>query len=59
MFDYKNMRKQLMEERRKNAELAQQLSKTRSDIDYLSMMADIDMEQDSEEEMEHGEFEEV
>ncbi len=59
MFDYKNMRKQLMEERRKNAELAQQLNKTRSDIDYLSMMADIDMEQDSEEEMEHGEFEEV
>lgn len=59
MFDYKNMRKQLIEERRKNAELAQQLSKTRSDIDYLSMMTDIDMEQDSEEEMEHGEFEEV
>lgn len=59
MFDYKNMRKQLIEERRKNAELAQQLSKTRSDIDYLSMMADIDMEQDSEEEMGHGEFEEV
>nr|DAN01671.1 MAG TPA: hypothetical protein [Caudoviricetes sp.] len=60
MFGIKTMREQLVEERRKNAALQAQVIKANSDIEYLAMMADIEMEQDDEqEEQNYGEEEQI
>ena len=48
MFDFKSTRKQLLEERRKNAQLMAKLNKTRADVEYLAMMTDVEMEDDSD-----------
>lgn len=48
MFCYKSTREQLLEEQRKSAQLKAQLLKTNADLEYLSMMADIEMEQEEE-----------
>lgn len=61
MFGIKTMREQLVEERRKNAALQAQIIKANSDIEYLAMMADIEMEQDDEQEEQqnYGEEEQI
>ena len=48
MFDFKSTRKQLLEERRKNAQLMAELNKTTADVEYLAMMTDVEMEDDSD-----------
>ena len=48
MFDFKSTRKQLLEERRKNAQLMAKLNKTTADVEYLAMMTDVEMEDDSD-----------
>ncbi len=45
MFEYKNIYKQLIEVRNKNAELAMKLDKTNADIEYIAMMTDVDLEE--------------
>ena len=44
MLKYKNIKEQLEEERRKNAALQAELIKKSSDIDYLAMMCDVELE---------------
>ena len=48
MFEYKNIYKQLIEVRNKNAELAMKLDKTNADIEYIAMMTDVDLEETEE-----------
>lgn len=57
MFGFISAREQLVKERQKNAALQAQVIKANSDIEYLAMMADIEMEQDDEQE-EHNYVEE-
>ena len=53
MFEYKNVYKQLIEMRNKNAELQAKLDKTNANVDYIAMMTDIDLEEtESEEDVE-------
>lgn len=52
MFGFKSTREQLLEERRKNAQLQAALDKTNSDVEYIAMMADIELEEDEEMEVE-------
>lgn len=49
MFQFKSTHRQLMDERRKNAQLTAQLIKVYADISYLAMMADVEMEDEQEE----------
>lgn len=51
MFGFIGAREQLVKERQRNAALQAQIAKTNSDIEYLAMMADIEMEQDDEQEV--------
>ena len=46
MFDFKSTRKQLLEERRKNAQLMAKLNKTTADVEYLAMMTEGEMDDD-------------
>jgi hypothetical protein len=55
MFGYKSTREQLLEERRKNAELQAKLTKTNADIEYIAMMTDVDIEDDEEQEVQDNE----
>ena len=48
MFRYKSIKEQLLEERRKSEELKAQNIKQQSDIDYLSMMNDVELETEEE-----------
>lgn len=48
MFEYKNIYKQLIEVRNKNAELQAKLDKTNANVDYIAMMTDIELEEESE-----------
>lgn len=60
MFGFISAREQLVKERQKNAALQAQVIKANSDIEYLAMMADIEMEQDDEqEEQNYGEEEQI
>lgn len=60
MFGFISAREQLVKERQKNAALQAQVIKANSDIEYLAMMADIEMEQDDEqEEHNYGEEEQI
>lgn len=52
MFGFKSTREQLLEERRKNAQLQAALDKTNSDVEYIAMMTDIELEDDEEMEVE-------
>ena len=47
MFDFKSTRKQLLEERRKNAQLTANLNRTTADVAYLAMMTDVEIEDDN------------
>lgn len=44
MFKYRPLKEQLIEERRKNAALKEQTEKNTSDIDYIAMMNDIELD---------------
>lgn len=59
MFGFLDARKQLIRERQKNAALEAQIAKANSDIEYLAMMTDIEMEQEEDEQevQDHGEEE--
>lgn len=44
MFKYTSLRDQLIEERNKNIALKAQADKNASDIDYIAMMSDIELD---------------
>ncbi len=44
MFKYKSVSQQTVEERRKNEQLQAHSLKQRSDIDYIAMMNDVELE---------------
>ena len=48
MFEYKNIYKQLIEVRNKNAALQAEFDKTNANVDYIAMMTDIELEEESE-----------
>ena len=48
MFGYKDTKTQLLEEKKKNAELQAKLAKTDADIEYLAMMTDVELEETEE-----------
>ncbi len=48
MFEYKNIYKQLIEVRNKNAELQAKLDKTNANVDYIAMMTDVELEEETE-----------
>lgn len=50
MFRYIPLKEQVMEERRKNAVLQAQADKNASDIDYIAMMCDVELDTDGEQE---------
>lgn len=52
MFKYTSLRDQIIEERNKNIVLKAQADKNASDIDYIAMMSDIELETDEQEEAE-------
>lgn len=59
MFGFISAREQLVKERQKNAAMQAQIAKVNSDIEYLAMMTDIEMEQEEDEQevQDHGEEE--
>lgn len=59
MFRFISAREQFVKERQKNAAMQAQIAKSNSDIEYLAMMADIEMEQEADEKevQDHGEEE--
>lgn len=44
MFEYKSLKQQLIDERNKNVVLKAQSDKNASDIDYIAMMSDIELD---------------
>ena len=50
MFGMKTIKEQVMEERRKNAALKALSDKNTSDIDYIAMMCDVELDMDDEQE---------
>lgn len=44
MFEYKSLKQQLIDERNKNVVLKAQADKNASDIDYIAMMSDIELD---------------
>ena len=48
MFKYKSSRQALVEERKKNERLTAQAIQNTSDIDYIAMMSDIELEKEEE-----------
>ena len=52
MFEYKDIKKQLLEEKKKNAALQAKLAKTNADVEYIAMMTDVELEEESENENE-------
>lgn len=59
MFGFISAREQLVKERQKNAAMQAQIAEANSDIEYLAMMTDIEMEQEEDEQevQDHGEEE--
>ena len=59
MFGFISAREQLVKERQKNAAMQAQIATANSDIEYLAMMTDIEMEQEEDEQevQDHGEEE--
>lgn len=59
MFGFISAREQLVKERQKNVAMQAQIAKANSDIEYLAMMTDIEMEQEEDEQevQDHGEEE--
>lgn len=53
MFRYMPLKEQLTKERKKNAALKAQTDKNASDIDYIAMMTDVELDTDETEEDEN------
>lgn len=51
----KTTKQQLNDERKKNAELANKLYKAQADLEYVAMMTDVDLGEDTEEEVSENE----
>ena len=49
MFKYIPLEQQAVEAQKKNGQLAAENEKLKSDIDYLAMMTDVDLDDDEEE----------
>ena len=49
MFRYIPLKEQIMEERRRNAAVQTQADKNASDIDYIAMMCDVELDIDNNE----------
>lgn len=43
MFKYQSVKDMLLQERKKNAALAAQLAQTSANLDYVAMMAEVDI----------------
>lgn len=52
MFKCKDIKKQLLEEKKKNAALQAKLAKTNADVEYIAMMTDVELEEEIENENE-------
>ena len=50
MFGYKDTKTQLLEEKKKNAELQAKLAKTNADVEYIAMMTDVELDETESEE---------
>lgn len=48
MFGYKDTKTQLLEEKKKNAELQAKIAKTNADVEYIAMMTDVELEETEE-----------
>ena len=48
MYGFRSLREQLLEERRKNAEIEAALAKATADLEYVAMMSDIEIEDEME-----------
>ena len=48
MFGYKDTKTQLLEEKKKNAELQAKFEKTNADVEYIAMMVDVELEETEE-----------
>lgn len=52
MFGFKGIREQMIEERRKNAQLRAEFEKINADVIYIAMMSDVELETEEETEEE-------
>lgn len=52
MLKFKDVKTQLLEEKKKNAELQAKLAKTNADVEYIAMMTDVELEEETENENE-------
>lgn len=50
MFKFKDVKTQLLEEKKKNAELQAKIAKTNADVEYIAMMTDVELEETEGEE---------
>ena len=51
MFKFKTVTEQLIEERKRNRALSVILEKILSDMDYIAMMCDVDLEEENDEQV--------
>lgn len=51
MFKYKTISEQLIEERKKNHLLSVKIEKLLSDMDYIAMMCDVELEEENDEQI--------
>lgn len=54
MFDFKGIREQMIEERRKNAQLRAEFEKINADVIYIAMMSDVELETEEETEVKNN-----
>lgn len=47
MFEYKSVKQETVEQRRLNEELAAQTAKNKADVEFIAMMADVDLDTDT------------
>lgn len=51
MFKFKTISEQLIDERKKNQVLSVKLEKVLSDMDYIAMMCDVELEEENDEQI--------
>lgn len=51
MFKFKTISEQLIEERKKNQVLSVKIEKILSDMDYIAMMCDVELEEENDEQI--------
>lgn len=54
MFGFKGIREQMIEERRKNAQLKAEFEKINADVIYIAMMSDVELETEEETEVKNN-----